>query len=189
MCCETKWQNRMFLFFIFYKTGFAFLIIGFCRYIGFGVMLQWPLLFYQIDKACNKFILTILQIFIYNIKFAKRFHYFLRICFLLFLIHVWGGTDTLGSLHWSLCIYFCLLIFPSRFIDWHIKCSSLWQWCYRCHLTIDNVRWSLLWILINGQPHILIITFIFIILLAFLKCSGNNTKRELQTSIMCQSSV
>ncbi len=28
-----------------YKTGFAFFISGFGRYIGFGHMLQWPVLF------------------------------------------------------------------------------------------------------------------------------------------------
>ncbi len=34
-----------FLYILFYKTGFAFFIRVFCRYIGFGLMLQWRFLF------------------------------------------------------------------------------------------------------------------------------------------------
>ncbi len=109
-------------------TCFTFFISGFCRYIGFGLMLQWHFPFYQIYEACNKLILTILQIFIYNIKIVKLefFIIFLTyVCFLLFLIHVWDETDTPGRLHWSWCIYFCLLLFPSRYTVWHIKCSTV----------------------------------------------------------------
>ncbi len=40
---EIRWASKSFNF--FYKSGFAFFIRVFCRSIGFGLMLEWPVLF------------------------------------------------------------------------------------------------------------------------------------------------
>ncbi len=123
MC--TRWPTI--IYFYFYKTGFAFFISGFCWYIGFSLMLQ-------IYKVCNKLILTILQIFIYNNNFDKLdfFIIFFNICFPVFLIHVWGchceearmkSSRCLPLCVWCVCVCVCVCV---RVLP-HLCCDAIPQ--------------------------------------------------------------